>query len=196
MTMHNSQTLPSLRKLFRATGIAILLAGAILISAVLPAEFGIDPTGIGKALGLTSLSAASPRVENKTTNASLTEAAVPTAGSIVIKSDIPLKNDEMTLTLKPNEGAEIKATMRKGERLVYNWTAAGGVVNVDMHGEKTNDKDNFTTYWKAMQIAGDQGTFAAPFDGTHGWFWRNRSDQTVTVKVKVSGFYEKFERKI
>lgn len=195
MTTQNPQPLPSLRKLFRATGIAILLAGAILISTVLPAEFGIDPTGIGKVLGLTSLSAASSKIETNVNDAVLLEATVPNAGGIVIKSDIPLKNDEMTLTLKPNEGAEIKATMRKGERLVYNWTAAGGLVNVDMHGEKTNDKDNFTTYWKKMQISGDQGNFAAPFDGTHGWFWRNRSDQTVTINVKVSGFYEKFERK-
>lgn len=195
MTTQNSQPLPSLHKLFKATGIAILLAGAILVSAVLPAEFGIDPTGIGKVLGLTTLSEASPMVENKAANANLLESAGTATGGIVIKSDVPLKNGEMTLTLKPNEGAEIKATMRKGERLVYNWTAEGGPVNVDMHGEKTNDNDNFTTYWKAMQIAGDQGNFVAPFDGTHGWFWRNRSDQTVTIKVKVSDFYEKFERK-
>ena len=195
MTTQNSQPLPSLRKLFKATGIAILLAGVILISTVLPAEFGIDPTGIGKSLGLTALSAASPRMDGKPANVGLAELAIPTAGEIVIKSDITLRNDEMTLTLKPNEGAEIKATMRKGERLVYNWTAEGGPVNVDMHGEKTNDKDNFTTYWKAMQVVGDQGNFVAPFDGTHGWFWRNRSEQTVTIKVKASGFYEKIERK-
>lgn len=195
MTMHNSHPLPSLSKLIKATGMAILLAGAILVSTVLPAEFGIDPTGIGKALGLTAVSAANPAPANRVKNAGLPESAIPPSGEIVIKSNIPLRNDEMSITLKPNEGAEIKATMRKGERLVYNWATTGGPVNVDMHGEKPNDGENFTTHWKAMQVAGDQGSFVAPFDGTHGWFWRNRGDQSVTVKVKVSGFYEKFERK-
>jgi len=35
------------------------------------------------------------------------------------------------------------------------------------------------------------GSFVAPFDGIHGWFWRNHSDKPVTIKVKVSGFFEK-----
>jgi hypothetical protein len=46
-----------------------------------------------------------------------------------------------------------------------------------------------------MQQTEAQGSFIAPFDGTHGWYWRNRGDQPVTVKLKVSGFYEKIFKK-
>ena len=42
-------------QLLKATALALAVAGAILLTTVLPAEYGIDPTGIGKALGLTAL---------------------------------------------------------------------------------------------------------------------------------------------
>ena len=89
---------------------------------------------------------------------------------------------------------EIKALMKKGEQFVFSWATDGGKVNVDMHGEQPNAGEDFTSYWKDKQQTSAQGTFVAPFDGTHGWYWRNRGDKPVTVKVKVSGFYEKLYR--
>lgn len=191
MSAHNTQPLPTLKQLFKATGIALLAAGAILITTVLPSEFGIDPTGMGKAMGLTTLSATNAEAAKLPNSVATSTPVVQTSTETVTKSDVPLKNDEMSLKLQPNEGSEIKATMRKGEQLVYDWVVEGGSVNVDMHGEKPNAGDKFTSYWKGQQLSGDKGTFVAPFDGTHGWFWRNRGDKPVTVTVKASGFYEK-----
>ena len=48
--------LPSLKSLLIASAFAVLLAIVILILAVLPAEYGIDITGYGKKMGLTTLS--------------------------------------------------------------------------------------------------------------------------------------------
>lgn len=191
MSAHNTHPLPTLKQLFKATGIALLAAGALLITTVLPSEFGIDPTGIGKAMGLTVMSATSAEAAKLPNNMAPAVPVVQTATETVAKSDIPLRSDEMSLTLQPNEGSEIKATMRKGEQFVYDWAVEGGSVNVDMHGEKPNAGDKFTSYWKGQQLSGDKGTFVAPFDGTHGWFWRNRGDKPVTVTIKASGFYEK-----
>ena len=199
MTTHNTHPLPSLPQLFKATGIALVAAAAILITTVLPAEHGIDPTGIGKALGLTTLSA--PNIEAAPAQIADTSAAMqpgseaaaaPVAqppAATVSKSTVPFRSDEMMLTLQPGEGSEIKATMRQGEQFVFIWTAEGGKVNFDMHGERPNAGAEFTSYWKDTQQTRAQGTFVAPFDGTHGWFWRNRGDQPVRIKVKVSGFY-------
>jgi len=39
-----------------------------------------------------------------------------------------------------------------------------------------------------------EGSFTAKFAGTHGWFWRNRTSQPITVTVKTTGRYEKLER--
>jgi len=191
MTAHNNHHLPTLPQLFKATGIAVLAAGTILITTVLPSEFGIDPTGIGRAMGLTALSATSAEAAKLPDSAAAPEPVVQTPAQTVAKTEVPFRSDEMSLTLQPDEGSEIKSTMRKGEQIVFTWTTEGGAVNVDMHGEKPNAGDQFTSYWKAKQVTSDQGSFIAPFDGTHGWYWRNRGDKPVTVKVKVSGFYEK-----
>jgi hypothetical protein len=181
-----------LPQLGKATGIALAVAAAILVTTVLPAEYGIDPTGLGKAIGLVRLNPAGKAAD--------TAASVPkTAGAMaepaaaVTRSASAMRSDEMTLTLGPNESAEVKALMRKGGQFVFSWNAHGGDVKSDMHGEPS-DGGKEASYWKARQQAGGQGSFVAPFDGTHGWYWRNRGDQPVTVTVKVSGFYEKLSR--
>lgn len=42
-------------RLLRSTAIAALIAGAILVTVVLPAEYGVDPTRVGRVLGLTEM---------------------------------------------------------------------------------------------------------------------------------------------
>ena len=201
MTTHNTYPQPTLSQLFKATSVALIAAVVILMTVVLPAEHGIDPTGIGKILGLTTLSAkdgevaATPISETSPESASVRQETAPTLAapvpdSSVFKSEGPFRNDEMAITLQPGEGTEIKATMRQGEQFVFAWAAVGGKVNFDMHGERPNAGAEFTSYWKDKQQAAAQGMFVAPFDGSHGWYWRNRGDQPVNIKVKVSGFYE------
>ena len=86
----------------------------------------------------------------------------------------------MTLTLQADEGAEIKAQMR-----------AGGPVNFDMHGEKPNDGDKFTTFWKDRGKSEGHGSFIAPFEGSQGWYWKNKGGTPVTITVKISGYFQK-----
>lgn len=47
--------LPSTCQLFRSTAIAALVAAILLVTTVLPAEYGIDPLGVGRMLGLTPM---------------------------------------------------------------------------------------------------------------------------------------------
>lgn len=184
--------LPSRKQLLKLTGVALVIAGVLLIAVVLPAEYGIDPTGIGRRLGLASLSAAPPSAPaREATGQALTLSLAPSA-ALVWKAPAAYRSDELSLTLAPNEGAEIKASMREGERFVFTWVAEGGVVNFDMHGEKTNaGSDDFTSYWKGRGASEGHGEFQAPFAGNHGWYWRNRGTAPVTIKVRTSGFYEK-----
>ena len=46
---------PTSRQLLRSSAIAAAAAILILATVVLPAEYGIDPTGAGRALGLTRM---------------------------------------------------------------------------------------------------------------------------------------------
>src|SRR5436853_845646 len=49
---------PSKKAIAKATILALLIAAVLLITVVLPAEYGIDPLGTGKALHLTDLAKA------------------------------------------------------------------------------------------------------------------------------------------
>jgi hypothetical protein len=108
--------LPSNAQLLKATGVALISAAAILVTIVLPAEYGIDPTGIGQRLGLDAFNAESveaiPLVPVATSDAL-------SAVDPLWKALTPYRNDELSLTLQPDEGAEIKARMKAGERFVF-----------------------------------------------------------------------------
>lgn len=197
--------LPSRAQLIKATAIAIAAAALILVTAVLPAEHGIDPTGIGRKLGLLGMSsgAATPEpASNKTPPAAPIVAAPSTPTPVstavrnvyVVQGVTPFRTGEMQVTLAPDKGAEIKAKMHKGEQFTFSWSTAAGPVEFDMHGEETHAaKDVFTSYWKDDAASG-AGTFTAPFDGSHGWYWHNHGTEPVTVTVTVSGFYSELYR--
>src|SRR4030095_15515352 len=53
--------LPSTGRIVAASAIALVVALVVLVVAVLPAEYGIDPLGTGKALGLLELAQASAK---------------------------------------------------------------------------------------------------------------------------------------
>ena len=102
--------------------------------------------------------------------------------------------DETSFTLQPGAGAEIKADLLKNGKLAYFWTANGGVVNVDFHGEPHSNSKDSTLNRKDRDIAQDEGVFEAPNDGIHGWFWRNRMTEPVTVTLITSGDYREIKR--
>jgi hypothetical protein len=185
--------LPSVRRLVQGSLVALAVAIIVLVVVVLPAEYGVDPTGIGQKLGLRSLSSTKPGSD---VDVSAPLGADPFAtASPVWRRALPFRSDEMQLVLQPNEGGEIKAVMKGGERYVFAWEAVGGRVDFDMHGEQANGPpDAFTSYWKGREQHSAGGAFTAPFDGTHGWYWKNRGDKPVTIRVRTSGYYEKLYR--
>jgi hypothetical protein len=187
ITSVSANALPSSKRLLVSTLLAMLASAVLLITAVLPAEYGMDPTGIGQQLGLTALSKADNAEDSlQPLSPSL---IVSDSQSPVWKSAIKYRSDSLSLTLQPKQGIEIKTKMKAGENFVFHWEAEGGAVTVDMHGEKINDGDNFTSYWEAQNQSSASGSFSAPFDGSHGWYWKNESSVSVTINLSVSGFY-------
>ena len=183
--------LPSGARLVRATLLAAAVASLMLVTVILPAEYGIDPTGIGRATGL--YRAPEAAAEPLPTSAAGAAGGATTAGSL-FKSATPFRSDEMSVTLASGEGAEIKAQMAAGERLVFSWTSSGGGVDVDMHGESLDKGTGDRSYWTGEFESSGHGAFEAPMAGNHGWFWQNLNDTPVTVTVKTSGFYTRLFR--
>ena len=170
--------LPTLPGLYRATAAALVIAATLIVTTVLPAEMGIDPTGVGTGLGLTAMGQL--KQQALASDVSVPE---PTAAG-----EYGVRDDETTFTLGPNQSTEYKATMRAGDRLVYSWSTDGGALFYDFHGDPTGGGD-FRSYEKSTK-ASTEGTFDAPFKGKHGWYWKNRSSEPVTVVLKTSGVYE------
>ena len=203
--------LPGSKQLLRSTIIAIIIAAALLVTVVLPAEYGIDPTGVGRLLGLTQMgnikmqladeaekhrtSSVIPPVEaaGAPTQTPSPEAhgASPAPTHTATNSDTAQKTDETIVTIKPGQGVEVKLEMSKGATAKYEWTSAGGPVNHNLHTDTPNGSHS---YRKGQGVERDSGEITAISDGYHGWFWRNRNDKDVTVTLKTSGDYKSVKR--
>lgn len=193
MATYNTHPLPTLPQLIKATGLALITAGAILIAAVLPAEHGIDPTGIGKALGLKALyNSQGAKLNGNGMVAAKVAAPIASAPvTIASKQATPYRADTRKITLQPGEGLEFKTHLDKGAALIYSWkTQEGEKINHEFHGEPLNAKpDVYESYIDEKQVSESSGVLIAPFTGTHGWYWRNTNSAPVTVTLNASGFY-------
>lgn len=195
--------LPSTKQLFRSTLIAAGAAAAILVTAVLPAEYGVDPTGIGRVLGLTRMGEIKQQLAAEAEADAAAAPVVADAGPITAEAAAPVAADavpesvwreEVTLTLAPGEAAEIKLVMKRGETAAYAWTAKSGALNSDLHGDGKGGQA--TSYRRGRAEAGDSGELTAAFDGAHGWFWRNRGNTPVELVLQVRGEYAEIKRVI
>ena len=240
--------------LIRSTLLAAGAAGAILVLFWLPAEYGIDPTGVGALTGLTemgeikqqlaaeaeadALAAAAARSRSTCggrrpsrycraevlarldridaqlaaiaavigTPPGKPEARCATAGAEVAPAPAPPRaaaaarsrrsrgcgsrhsewRDEVSYTLNPGEGIEVKLAMEEGQTARFAWTANGGAVNFDMHGDGSGQK---ISYEQGRAVPEQAGELTAAFTGNHGWFWRNRTEAPVTVTLRTAGDY-------
>ncbi len=187
------ETLPSTTELIGATLAAFAIAVALLMTVILPAEYGLDPIGTGTFLGLDKLNAATYVDAAEIVPAKIESSLAQPA---LIRGPSVLKSETLTVTVPAYEGIEVKADMQAGQSFVFKWETDGLPLYTDMHGEPPNAAQNeFTSYWKENEQLSAQGTFLARFDGTHGWYWQNMTEEQVTVTLVVSGFYQGIHEK-
>lgn len=201
----NNDELPSTAKLVKSTVLAAVTAGALLVTVVMPAEYGIDPTGVGNAIGLKKMGeikvslaneAAADEVKSVQEEVIASEvepAAKPVELEEKVDSSIATRSDEMSVTLIPNQGVEIKADMMKGAIVSYEWWSEGGKANFDVHGDSKELKISYHNYSKGSATQ-KSGELEAAFDGSHGWFWRNRTSDDITITLKTNGAYSDIKR--
>ncbi|MCQ8116829.1 hypothetical protein [Methylomonas rosea] len=176
----------SLKSLTIASLSATLLAGVVLVTAVLPAEYGIDPTGFGEMTGLTSLSSA-----NKTAaqGAAAACAEQPVAVSAAQAASNLQWQDTVKIVVPAGEGLEYKFHLAKGAALEYSWSTNGAALYFDFHGEPQGDKTGYFKSYKETTDSQSSGSLSAPFEGSHGWYWENKSSAPVTVVLNTKGAY-------
>jgi hypothetical protein len=189
----NPADLPSSAKLIKSTIVAAVAAAFLLVVAILPAEYGIDPTGVGKVLGLTAMGEIKMSLaQEATAQANDKPAAIqpvqPIQDVVAKQAETvtSLRKDSLELTLVPNEGKEIKLTLNKGERARFVWYTDGAAANFDGHSDSVKHKINYKS-WQKGRSQREEGVLVAEFDGKHGWFWRNRTSKPMTITLQVEG---------
>jgi hypothetical protein len=169
-----------------AAGIALLVAGLILVMFVLPAEYAVDPLGTGARSGLLDLGVTGQQVD--ALNAA-TATGASGQGTLLAPQEKPFHHESVEFTLGPSEGMEYKYRLDKGQVLLFSWTATVPV-GFEFHAEPDGAPSGYAqTYEKGTDRATASGTLTAPFSGIHGWFWENPTDQPITVRLSASGFY-------
>lgn len=203
----NLDELPTSAQLVKSTILAAVAAVMILVTVVLPSEYGIDPTGIGKAIGLAEMG----EIKVQLTEEAEADRLLKLQDSGTVEEQSSLGGgffsffvgaahaqtaeldwaDQYSVTLEPGEGIEVKLVMEEGAEAEFLWIAENGVVNFDLHGDGSGQN---ISYEKGRAVPGDEGVLTAAFTGNHGWFWRNRDGQDVTVTLYVRGDYSEMKR--
>lgn len=179
---------PSLASLGRTVAASLAVAALLLVALVLPAEYGIDPLGTGRRLGLTAIAA--PPVTTvpvtRVTGAPLT----PTPAGPMATYPDTFRYDVFEIELEPFDAVEYKYQLEAGASMVFSWTATAPVVH-DFHGQRTAPSDSTVAEasYDRQDRQGADGTFTAPFAGIHGWYWENPNADPVTIRLRTSGFY-------
>jgi hypothetical protein len=166
--MSQSIETASPRKIAAATGVALATAVLVLLTAVLPAEYGIDPLGAGRVLGLVALAEASPGV------------IAPQASEF--------KRDAIEFVLGAYEAVEYKYRIDRGGSMLFSWRATG-TVRYDFHSEPDGAPAGYAESFDQQESRDGHGAFDAPFPGIHGWYWENLGGEEVTIRLITAGFY-------
>lgn len=167
----------SISALVKLTFSALIFAAVILVSVILPAEYNIDPTGLGEKLGLLVLATSpeSPKV-----------AALIETGET---SQTGQALDNIEVVVPAGRGVEFKFSMQQFQKMEYEWLTDGQALYFDLHGEPAGDTSGYFESYAIATLSEMKGSFSAPFTGAHGWYWNNKTDKSVTVQLKVKGEY-------
>lgn len=188
--------LPTSQSLVRSTLIAAAVAATLLVTAVLPAEYGIDPTGIGQILGLTQMGVIKRELAKAEASADSAIVAAAASGSGVPIGDagVAMNRDSLLIVLRPTQRLEVKLAMRKDQRASFSWHTDSGTIYYNLHGEgPTAPGDSAHSYGRGTLRAAE-GDIVALFDGVHGWFLYNPSEKEVRVSIKAWGQFQEFKR--
>lgn len=164
----------SLTALIKASLVAILVAAIVLVAFILPAEYNIDPTGVGQKLGLTSLA----------------EAAEATPDTPQTETNSTASEQVIEVTVPAGKGIEYKLQMNQHDKLTYEWMTDGDTLYFDLHGEPEGDTTGYFESYAIATLESMKGSFTAPFTGSHGWYWKNTSDEPVAIQLIVNGQYQ------
>ena len=157
---------------------AFAVAAVVLVTAVLPAEYGVDPLGTGRPLGLLDLynarAVAGPPI-------------TPPPGGPLFPQPSRFRLDSRRLTVPSLGSIEFKYELAQGTSMTYSWRATAPI-DFDFHTE-VEGRPNASDTFERGEAAEGSGFYTAPYDGIHGWYWENLNDSDVSISLDAAGFF-------
>lgn len=173
------------------TGGGLVGGALIVLGAIMPAEFNVDPLGIGKVTGIGRLWA--PETETFSGGgAALAHSSTTEKSSHVVEISLGASD-------WPEAAVEYKVHMKPGQSIFYKWTVqnmdgtpATIPIEMDQHGHDVPPEGQAETVveFRKERLLADQGSMTAPMDGIFGWYFRNHNADPVIVRVEIEGFYD------
>ena len=207
----NDQPVMGKKQLIKYLIISIVIGGFVLVTAVLPAEYNIDPLGTGELLGFSRLYTEHSAEEIGLQNAPMKfkKLTIEESGSgpdvpvpEIVNNPAPLEqysireDGDIIVVVPAGKGIEYKFKMLKYGSAKYEWYTDGSILYSDMHGElllANPPEDEFFESYAEAYSNNMTGTLIAPFEGIHGWYFRNKNKEDVTVNIKLKGQYQLFD---
>ncbi len=205
MTTNNSQPNLTSSQIIKATTIALITSLILALVAVLPAEYGKDYTGLGKVFGFTKLYQEDNNTnETPSITQTFKELTLQNVGSapnvpmpIEGKNAAPIKqyenrNDSIKVIVPAGKGIEYKIAVLKYGQVKYAWKTNQGILFLDMHGD-VKTADTKSGYFESYTVANANnmaGSFIAPYEGKHGWYFKNKSNTDIEVTINLLGQYQ------
>jgi hypothetical protein len=200
---------PSRRTLIKGAAWTFVAAVVVTVLFILPAEFGVDPTGLGDKIGLKAMSrAGAPRINTAPRVVTGSFPDIPpeeefdyfepeVLGDPYSRNHVSVfRTDTFEIDLDVYEQVEYKAVMQQGDALVYSWKLTKGeTVYTDFHADPAGDPAYPELYWiryAESEESSGAGSLVAPFAGNHGWYWLNIEEEPVKITLEVRGFYTDF----
>lgn len=101
--------------------------------------------------------------------------------------------DTISITIPARGDTEYKLRIVQGSTFQYAWQTDGEKLFFDFHGEPEGDTSGSFKSFKKSTESQSSGALTASFTGTHGWYWKNSSRESVTVTLNVAGDYERLD---
>ena len=205
MTSNNQ---PNLNKgqLLKSLVIALIIGAVVLLTAVLPAEYGLDPLGTGKLFGFsklyqgnneTSSSLNFEKIKMEKVGSPLSIPKPHEAANPPPEVQYRERTDTIKVVVPAETGIEYKFKSLKYGSTKYEWATDKGIVYIDFHGEVKQENPPKNVFYESYTLAYSNnmaGTLTAPFEGKHGWYFRNETNEDIVVTIRLNGQYELFKK--
>lgn len=181
---------------------------ALLVTFVLPAEYGIDPTGVGALTGVNALASTNTIAANKDYGQAMNfnvedydleaESINQSIRGLLNLSDTPFKSETIVLQIEDLGEIEHKFILPQDATLLYSWkilNPKGEGVYYEFHGHPSSEDapnypEDFEQPYSKGEGAAQSGAFTAPFPGYHGWYLINLEEGPIQIELTVSGYYQ------